>query len=72
MQDDPTKFADLQRAKFIMGLGQPLTSEINPASIERVLTALETLPHSEDRSRLARSLDLLGYSPMAERLAKLI
>jgi dihydrodipicolinate synthase/N-acetylneuraminate lyase len=71
MQDDPAKFADLQRAKVIMGLGQPLTGKVEPAQIERVLTALEGLPRRADRARLARSLDLMGDGPYHERLAKL-
>lgn len=69
MQDDPGKFADLQRAKYIMGLGQPLTDQVRPEQLERVMTALETLPRPEDRSRLARSLDLMGDGPLHERLA---
>ncbi|MCI0360002.1 MAG: hypothetical protein L0211_16110 [Planctomycetaceae bacterium] len=72
MQDDPAKFADLQRAKFIMGLGQPLTGKVETAQIERVLAALESLPRRADRSRLARSLDLMGDGPYHERLAKLV
>jgi hypothetical protein len=36
MQDDPTKFADLQRAKFVMGLGHPLTGQVQPAQVERL------------------------------------
>ncbi len=68
MQDDPTKFADLQRAKYIMGLGQPLTAEIHEEQIERVFTALENLPREPDRRRLARSLDLLGDGPYHGRL----
>ena len=71
MQDDPAKFADLQRAKVIMGLGQPLTGKVEPAQIERVLAALEGLPRRADRARLARSLDLMGDGPYHERLAKL-
>lgn len=68
MQDDPAKFADLQRAKFLMGLGQPLTGEVAPDQVERVLAALESLPRAEDRARLARSLDLMGDGPYHERL----
>jgi dihydrodipicolinate synthase/N-acetylneuraminate lyase len=71
MQDDPAKFADLQRAKVIMGLGQPLTGKVDNAQVERVLAALESLPRRVDRSRLARSLDLMGDGPYHERLAKL-
>ena len=69
MQDDPTKFADLQRAKVIMGLGQPLTGEVTDEQIERVLAALESLPRAEDKMRLARSLDLMGDGPYHGRLA---
>jgi dihydrodipicolinate synthase/N-acetylneuraminate lyase len=68
MQDDPMKFADLQRAKFIMGLGQPLTGTVNAGQVERVLAALASLPRKEDRARMARSLNLMGEGPFAERL----
>jgi dihydrodipicolinate synthase/N-acetylneuraminate lyase len=68
MQDDPTKFADLQRAKFLMGLGQPLTGTVSEQQYERVLTALAGLPRREDRDRLARSLNLMGDGQFAERL----
>ena len=71
MQDDPRKFADLQRAKFIMGLGQPLTGEVTSSQVERVLAALRTLPRTADRQRLARSLDLMGDGPLHEELARL-
>ena len=71
MQDDPQKFADLQRAKYIMGLGQPLTGEVSEAQIERVFAALESLPRTTDKQRLARSLDLLGDGPFHERLSSL-
>jgi hypothetical protein len=71
MQDDPKKFADLQRAKFIMGLGQPLTGTVNEQQIERVFKALESLPRAADRQRLARSLDLLGDGPFHKRLSTL-
>ena len=71
MQDDPTKFADLQRAKVIMGLGQPLTGEVTESQVERVLAALEALPRADDRRRLAQSLDLLGDGPYHARLAAL-
>jgi dihydrodipicolinate synthase/N-acetylneuraminate lyase len=63
MQDDPARFADLQRAKFLMGLGQPLTGQVVPAQFEPVLAALANLPREEDRRRLARSLDLMGDGP---------
>ena len=68
MQDDPTKFADLQRAKYIMGLGQPLIGQVSPEQVERVMAALESLARKEDRSRLAKSLDLMGDGPLHERL----
>jgi dihydrodipicolinate synthase/N-acetylneuraminate lyase len=68
MQDDPKKFADLQRAKFIMGLGQPLTGTVNEQQIERVFKALESLPRPADKQRLAKSLDLLGDGPFHQRL----
>lgn len=71
MQDDPRKFADLQRAKFIMGLGQPLTGTVTSEQVERVLAALRTLPRAEDRRRLARSLDLMGDGPFHAELATL-
>jgi dihydrodipicolinate synthase/N-acetylneuraminate lyase len=68
MQDDPGKFADLQRAKFIMGLGQPLTGVVQPEQVQRVMAALESLPRQDDRRRLARSLDLLGDGPLHQQL----
>jgi dihydrodipicolinate synthase/N-acetylneuraminate lyase len=68
MQDDPGKFADLQRAKYIMGLGQPLTGQVSAEQVERVMTALESLPRQADCTRLARSLDLMGYGPLHKRL----
>lgn len=71
MQDDPTKFADLQRAKAIMGLGQPLLGEVTPQQIERVFKALENVPRKDDRSRLARSLDLMGDGPFHERIQRI-
>lgn len=72
MQDDPAKFADLQRAKAIMGLGQPLIGQVTDEQIERVLAALESLPRAEDKSRLARSLDLMEDGPYHERLQALV
>lgn len=70
MQDDPCRFADLQRAKYIMGLGQPLTAAVTPAQVERVLVELDNLPRIADRQRLAHSLDLLGDGPFHERLSR--
>jgi len=72
MQKGPTKFANLQIAKFIMGLGEPITATIGAGQVERVFAALESLPRDADRRRLARSLDLLGDGPYHERLAKLM
>ena len=46
MQDDPAKFADLQRAKYIMGLGHPLTGTVTPQQFDRVLIALAQLAAS--------------------------
>lgn len=71
MQDDPRKFADLQRAKVIMGLGQPLVSEVQDDQIERVFAALRNLPRAADRSRLARSLDLMEDGPWHDELENL-
>lgn len=71
MQDAPGRFADLQRAKYIMGLGHPLTGEVTAEQAERVLAALEALPRADDRRRLARSLDLMGDGPFHGRLAAL-
>jgi dihydrodipicolinate synthase/N-acetylneuraminate lyase len=58
MQDDPARFADLQRAKYMMGLGHPLTGEVQPEQVARVKAALESIPREEDRERLRRSLEL--------------
>jgi len=71
MQDDPDKFADLQRAKYIMGLGHPLTRDIDSGQVERVLAALESLPRAADQQRLARSLDLMSDGPCHQRLKSL-
>jgi dihydrodipicolinate synthase/N-acetylneuraminate lyase len=71
MQDEPQRFADLQRAKYIMGLGHPLTGTVTIGQTERVFAALESLPRQADRQRLARSLDLMGEGPFHGRLAAL-
>jgi hypothetical protein len=63
MQDDPGKFADLQRAKFLMGLGHPMTGAVVPQQFEPVLRALHNLPRAADRDRLARSLNLMEDGP---------
>jgi hypothetical protein len=71
MQDDPGKFADLQRAKVIMGLGQPITRDVTDQQIERVFKALEELPKSVEAVTLLRSLNLMQDGPYAERLTAL-
>jgi dihydrodipicolinate synthase/N-acetylneuraminate lyase len=63
MQDDPAKFADLQRAKYLMGLGHPLTGSISPPQFEPVLRALHNLPRAADRRRLVESLTLMDDGP---------
>ncbi len=68
MQDTPGKFADLQRAKYIMGLGQPLLGEVTAPQVQRVLDALRSLPRAEDQKRLARSLDLMENGPFHAEL----
>ncbi len=71
MQDDPTKFADLQRAKYMMGLGNPLLGEVTEVQVQRVLDAIRQLPRQADRDRLIRSLDLMGDGPYHETLASI-
>ena len=71
MQDDPARFADLQRAKLLMGLGHPLTGTVVPKQFERVLAAMAGLPRAEDRRRLARSLDLMESGPFHAGLRSL-
>lgn len=68
MQDDPQHFADLQRAKYIMGLGHPLTGSVSDQQVERVFSALGNLPRKADRQRIARSLDLMQDGPFHDRL----
>lgn len=63
MQDDPRYFADLQRAKYIMGLGYPICGQVSSEQVDRVLQALRELPRRSDRDRLCQSLDLLGDGP---------
>jgi len=71
MQDDPEKFADLQRAKYLMGLGHPITAEVSEYQVQQVLETLEALPRDADRQRLAKSLDLMEEGPFHEALANL-
>ncbi len=72
MQDDPAHFADLQRAKYVMGLGHPLLTNITDVQVERLLQALASVPREQDRSRLARSMDLMGDGLFHNRLRQLI
>ena len=72
MQDDPAHFADLQRAKYTMGLGHPLLTIITEAQVERLLKALASVPREQDRSRLAHSMDLMGNGPFHNRLRQFI
>nr|VFK47793.1 MAG: hypothetical protein BECKTC1821E_GA0114239_10943 [Candidatus Kentron sp. TC] len=72
MQDDPNRFPDLQRAKYILGLGHPITGAISEEQTARFFTALETLPRVEDRNRLVRSLDIMGDGPYHQRLQDLM
>ena len=69
MQDDPAKFADLQRAKFMMGLGHPLTGTVAPEQFDPVLKALPRSAATADRDRLARSLNLMEDGPFQPGLA---
>jgi hypothetical protein len=71
MQEDPRRFADLQRAKFVMGLGHPLTGEVTGEQAQRVLAAVRELPRREDRVRMAKSLDLMGDGPFHHELQKM-
>ncbi|WP_254507503.1 hypothetical protein [Anatilimnocola floriformis] len=71
MQDDPGKFADLQRAKVIMGLGQPITREVTSEQIERVFAAIDVLPPSSRKWTLLDSLRLLPDGPYQDRLQSL-
>lgn len=63
MQDDAGHFADLQRAKVVMGLGQPLLSTISEAVCRRVVEAVAAVTRRSDRRRLAAGLDLMGDGP---------
>lgn len=71
MQDDPKKFADLQRAKYIMGLGHPLLGMVTTEQVERVLNALHDLDDVADRQRMAASLNLMQDGPYAQHLKSL-
>lgn len=69
MQDDPQHFSDLQRAKYIMGLGHPLTASVSDQQVKRVFSALENLPRNADRQRIAHSLDLMQDGPFHDQLS---
>jgi hypothetical protein len=64
MQDDPDQFADLQRAKYLLGLGHPLRGEVLPSQVKAILAALDSVPRADGRRRL----DLVGDGPDHERL----
>lgn len=66
MQDDPGKFADLQRAKFIMGMGHPITRDITEQQVERVFATLEKLPR--DGKSISWSLKMMSNCPYEARL----
>jgi len=71
LQDDPTKIADLQRAKWAMGFGHPICCKNCPKKSAKLIVAIESTKNAGDRKRLAKSVNLLGCSPFAERLTKL-
>ena len=71
MQDDPKKFADLQRAKVIMGLGHPITREVTAQQVERVFQSLDELPASYEKFLLVASLLLMHDGPYHSRLQKI-
>ncbi|VFM98925.1 MAG: Dihydrodipicolinate synthase/N-acetylneuraminate lyase [Candidatus Kentron sp. G] len=68
VQDAPNVFPDLQRVKYIMGLGHPITAAVSEEHTARFFTALEGLTRSEERVRLAKSLDIMGDGPFHRRL----
>lgn len=59
MQDDPTKFANLQIAKFAMGLGHPITDQISETQTAKLWQAVEEIDNDSDRERIHRSLHLM-------------
>jgi dihydrodipicolinate synthase/N-acetylneuraminate lyase len=72
MQDDPAKFADLQRAKYVMGLGHPLTGSVTPAQFEPLLRAMHNLPRTADRRRMVESLTLMDDGPFHHGLKNFV
>jgi len=71
LSDDPTKVPDLQRAKCAMGLGHVINREIKKDDAERLIVAIEGQENAGDRERLAKSVNLMGEGPYADRLSKL-
>lgn len=71
MQDDPGRFADLQRAKMMMGLGHPIAGTITAPQTAQVLQALHAIPRVADRQRMARSFNLMQDGPFAEEFQAL-
>jgi dihydrodipicolinate synthase/N-acetylneuraminate lyase len=78
---DKNKFPDLQIAKMVMGLGQPLTEERTMAEGERVVATVEQLAQQTDTREgaqlIAASLLLMNrtdpwISPFYERLHRLV
>lgn len=59
MQSDPTKFANLQIAKHVMGLGHPILDTIKNSDVEKLKAALRSIENAEDRQRLEKSLNLM-------------
>lgn len=54
-----------------MGLDHPLLATIRESQAARIMTALESVPRSADRRRLAAGLDLMGDGPFHEELLAL-
>lgn len=71
MQDDPSHFADLQRAKYLMGLGQPILGSVTAEQVEALFDALKRVENRADRIRLSKSLDLMQDGPFHQRLLQL-
>ncbi len=78
--EDTSKFPDLQIAKMVMGLGQPLTEERTMADGDRLVRTVEQLAHHTDTREgaqlIAASLLLMNrtepwISPFYDRLHRL-
>jgi dihydrodipicolinate synthase/N-acetylneuraminate lyase len=81
MQDaDKTKFPDLQIAKWVMGLGHPLTEERSEKHAERLLKTLNNIYNKFEPKYLNMIIDSLllidgtssYYSPVGDHLRKLL